>query len=51
MFTVRKWRQNTGQNLVESKFNNEENPEKRKKTYIDAILSKKVAAVRIHEDE
>jgi diadenosine tetraphosphate (Ap4A) HIT family hydrolase len=36
--------------LVESKFN-EENPEKRKKTYIDAILSRKVKADIIHEDE
>jgi diadenosine tetraphosphate (Ap4A) HIT family hydrolase len=36
--------------LVESKFN-EENPEKRKKTYIDAIVSKKVKADIIFEDE
>jgi histidine triad (HIT) family protein len=52
LFTVRKWRSNnSGKSLVESKFNNEENPEKRKKTYIDAIMSKKVPAEWLHEDD
>lgn len=37
--------------MVESKFNADENPEKRKKTYIDAIMSKKVPAERVFEDE
>jgi diadenosine tetraphosphate (Ap4A) HIT family hydrolase len=50
LFTVRKWRQNGAKSLIDSKFN-DENPEKRKKTYIDAIMSKKVAADRVHEDE
>lgn len=50
LFTVRKWRQNGAKSLIDSKFN-DENPEKRKKTYIDAIMSGKVPAEKIHEDE
>jgi hypothetical protein len=51
LFTVRKWRTNGARSLIDSKFNNEENPEKRKKTYIDAIMSKKVTVDRLHEDD
>ena len=43
LFTVRKWRQSGAKSLIDSKLN-DENPEKRRKTYIDAIMSKKVPA-------